>query len=216
MIATAALIVAAALMLCGCSISSSDTSQDVQDRLDKLDELKKTIEQIPAAARESLEAQASGAFRDVPYGSSRDDVFFLENQDTLEEFDNAIDFEYVEIFGYQMLPTYWFNANEQMYRGSYYMKTDEEIIDIMRAFLPQLEELFGSALETSYYNYGNELLELSEAKAIAAVSEGNAYFYAWYYYDIIDIELYIEVDTSAKDVPIYEVYVNFTDYTYHD
>lgn len=218
LIAISALIVVAALALCGCSLSSQDhVSQNVQNRLDKLDELKERIaEQNPQPSGEPFEANVNGRFRDVPYGYNRTDVVRIETLDVVEEFDNAIDFDYVEMFGYSMLPTYWFNANEQMYRGSYYMKTDEEIIDVTRTLLPQLKSLYGNAMETNYYNYSNEIIELSEAKAIAAVKEGTAYFYVWYSYGAIDVEVYIEAQTPSKSVPIYAVYVNFTNYTYHD
>jgi len=38
----------------------------------------------------------------------------------------------------------------------------------------------------------------------------------WYYYDVIDVEVYIEVEQLGQSEPIYEVFVNFTDYTYYD
>ncbi len=217
-----AMLIAVVLVLCGCS-GISVPAGDIYERLDKLDAFKETTEsQRIESGNERGETsrgvmQASGTFRNVPYGYSLFDIKRLETLGVVEEYDNAIDFELVSIFGYSMLPTYWFNLSEQMFRGSYYARTSDELKSVIDSFLGQLNDLYGTALEMNYYDFSNDVVyptdEIAEQQAI---SSGQAYFYAWYSYDEIDVELYIEIETANQDVPVFEVFVNFTDYSYYD
>ncbi len=206
---------AAMLCLCGCSFSSGGATYDVYDRLDELDDFKEWAAQQPVPTQSPFAAQEYGAFRSVPYGYNRQDVMRLETLTMVEEFDNAIDFEYINIFGYDMLPTYWFNNNEQLFRGSYYTQTGENMQIIIKNLLSQLTDQYDTALETNYYDFNNDVKYFdNEQQASEAVSSGDAYFYAWYFYDEIDIEVYIEGAKKSEDD--FDVFVNFTDYSYYD
>lgn len=206
---------AAVLLLCGCS-SGSETF-DVNERLKELDDFKEWIAQNPTPISDKEALQAFGAFRNVPYGYSKSDVRQIETLAIVEEFDNAIDFEYVDIFGYRMLPTYWFNSAEQFYRGSYYAQTQDDMHDIINNLLSLLSDQYDNALEVNYYDYNNDVITPADNDAARqAVSSSKAYFYAWFSYDVIDVEVYIEVK-NPHDLPTkYDVFVNFTDYSYYD
>lgn len=212
-----AMLVAAVLVLCGCSGVNTPTG-DMYDRLDKLDAFKETAKELKVSSEQERDVtQAYGAFRNVPYGYNMFDVIRLETLNVVEEYDNAIDFELVDIFGYSMLPTYWFNTSDQMYRGSYYVRTSGDMKGVIDSLLGQLNEMYGGAHETTYYDFDNDVLyPESDAAAQQAISSGDAYFYAWYSYDEVDVEMYIEIETPNQDAPVFEVYVNFTDYSYYD
>lgn len=134
-----AMLVATMLVLCGCAGVGAQAS-DIYDRLDKLDAYKEiTIEHRVSSEQEQDAMQAYGTFRNVPYGYNMFDVIRLETLGAVQAYDNAIDFELVGIFGYTMLPTYWFNADEQMYRGSYYARTSDYIKVVIDSFLGSAE-----------------------------------------------------------------------------
>jgi hypothetical protein len=214
-----ALALAAMLFACGCSIGGgSSATYDVYDRLDKLDDYKDLLrEQNPAQELERAQTQSSGAFRNIAFGSTRDVVLLNEPINVLEEYDNAVDFESISVFGYDMLPTFWFNDAGQLFRGSYFALSGEDMHSIIASMLTQLNDLYGTAVETNYYDDENNLVYFdSEQQASAAVSSGEAYFYAWYSLNDIDVEVYIEVRKPNGNTTKYDVFVYFTDYTFYD
>lgn len=214
------IILAFAITLCinGCNTAVINESYSLSDRLDILDDYKKQIAStLETISEQRDEIQNPGTFRDIPYGYSRQDVIMLEPLQIIEEYDNAIDYDYVNIFGNDMLPTYWFNNNDLLYRGSYYSKSSDDLAAILNELLSELDKLYGDARETNYYDFNNKVIYLDGAKAAEqAVSSGAAYFYAWYSYDEIDVEVYIEVKQPDRQPVEYDVFVNYTDYTYYD
>ncbi|MBT3318500.1 MAG: hypothetical protein HN948_07860 [Clostridia bacterium] len=212
-----ALALVAAVVLCGCSLGGNSVTGDIYDRLDKLDDFKESAQTRVVPAQSPQQASRYGAFRGVPFGYSRQDVLGLETLALFEEFDNALDFEHVSIFGYDMLPTYWFNGNDQLFRGSYYTQASEDMHYVIDSLLEQLTDLYGTALETSYYDYDNFAVYFdNEQQASEAVGNGNAYFYAWFFAEDVDIEVYIEGASKSEVDFRFDVFVNFTDYVYSD
>ncbi len=212
------LALAAMLCLCGCSLGGgSSATYDVYDRLDELDDYKDSAETRAEPSQSPLEAARYGAFRGVPFGYNRQDVMRLETLALVEEFDNAIDFEYVSIFGYDMLPTYWFNGNDQLFRGSYYTQISEDMHDVIDSLMSQLTDLYGIVLETNYYDNDNNVVYFdSEAEASTAVSGGDAYYSAWFFAEEVDIEVYIEGTPKNEAEFGFDVSIYFTDYTFYD
>ncbi len=215
--AISAILVVAMMLLAGCTDNTPEVS-NVNERLDALDDFKQTMqEQRIASGNEHGVMQAYATFRNILYGSSMSTVKQLETLEIVEEYDNAIDFELVAMYGYSMLPTYWFNSSGQLYRGSYYAQTQSNMKSVIDSLLAQLNSVYGDALEINYYTFANKIVNFnSDAAAQQAVSSRQAYFYAWYAYDEIDVEVFIEVDTPDETDTVFEVFVNFTDYDFDD
>jgi len=204
-----------------CSACSPGGIVPPGDLVEKLDEIDAYKDNIPTAAPIETPADSISTdtdFRGIPYGLMMDEVLAIERLEVVEMYNNAIDFEYTEVFGRPMMTAYWFNKAGVFYRGGYYMESDELEAPLMHIYDLLVEEN-GEPFEYNFYNYeGDKLPYETFAQGLPDVTAGNAYYFVWFDLGLIDIELFGEVsfEDGTLDEPVYDIYVVYTDYRYYD
>lgn len=202
------------LVLFSFSACASRTSEEklaeIKDRLSLVDEFYESS--APEPTEHSIDIYRSDSFRGIPFGSFRTTVKSREILVLASEYTNAIDYAPTKIFNYYMVPTYWFNSSDQLYSGSYYVSTDKELDDIVSSMTAMLKELYGQAKDINYYDYENNLINLSEGEKIAdLVDKREAYYFAKFLYDNIDVELIIERSLSDQSSILYDIIIYYID-----
>lgn len=208
------LLTAFCLSACGGISDEAVDIDSVKKKLGKVDEYKENIV-IPTP--EPTAEPVIAAFRDVPFGVTMEDVKKIEMLAVTEEYTNALDFEFTDFSSYQMEPAYWFNEAGQMYKGGYYMETDS-LLPAFNDILDKLCELYGNPKEYNYYD-NNGLIMTFETKdeGRQALNKGEVYYYVDFTHQGIDIALQVQLsESSSDDQLIYDIFIEFTDYSYSD
>lgn len=203
------------LSACGSGVSDEAVDIDsVKVKLNKIDEYKQSIV-IPTPTPKP--APVGPTFRDVPFGVTMAEVKQTETLTVTEEYTNALDFELTDFASYQMQPAYWFNEAGFMYRGGYYMVTDT-LLPTFNDILDELSKLYGDPAEYNYYDNNDVIMTFETSdEGMQAISEGAVYYYVDFTYAGIDIALYAQrSDDSTEEQLLYDIFIEFTDYTYSD
>lgn len=204
------------LLACACARELSPQQLDkVYDRLELVDEFYE--QNVPSLSDNPIAAQDAGTFRNVPFGSLRSVVEESESLEVLQQYENAIDYIETLVFDCNMVPTYWFNSSERLFRGTYYYSSSQSIDKIISSISIRLNDLYGQPSDSNFYTYENEVAAWnSKEELIDLISSNQVYYYVDYVYGGIDIEFTIEAGESSSDSKSYDVYIMFTDYTYKD
>ena len=185
------------LLCASCSVApgSEIRSVSIEDRLAQIDAYKETI---PARTEVPVSPSATLSFRDIAFGSTMSDVEAAESQALIQAYSNALDFEPVTVYSYSMQLTYWFNDYDQFYSGAYSM-TQNEFLPVMEDLQSHLEAEFGNPNEAGYYyDSTTPVTDASDEEAVAAIDNGEAYYFASYNGpNGLRVELYIEASDSG-------------------
>ncbi len=185
-----------ALMCASCTavpdIGTSGAS--VEERLTQIDAYKETIPDRTEASDNLLSALS---FRGIPFGSTMSEVKAAETLEVTEVYSDALDFEPVIIYSYSMVPSCWFNEAGVFYSGSYSM-TQSDYAPAVQNLASSLTSEFGEPVEIGYYDYSHISVNFaSDDEAIAAMRNGEAYYYVSYTgTGGLSIEFYAEADGS--------------------
>lgn len=204
------------LLACACARELSPEELDkVYDRLELVDEFYE--QSVPGLSDNPIAAQETGTFRNVPFGSLRSIVEESESLEIFQQYENAIDYKGTPVFDCNMVPTYWFNSADQLFRGTYYYSSSQSIDKIISSITVRLSDLYGQPSDSNFYTYENEVAAWnSKDDLIDLISSNQVYYYVDYVYGEIDIEFTIEASQSSSDSISYDVYIMFTDYSYQD
>jgi len=193
---------------------SSDELNDIYDRLELVDEFAE--ESVPVQAQSSAAQYKDGTFRSVPFGSYRVEVMNAEPLALAYEYSNAVEYYPALVFNYSMTPTYFFNSYDQFYSGSYSMTSEESFKTISSKMTGMLIGLYGQPENKNYYDYNDNVFTVSNGdNVISYINNGTVYYYVWFSYDDIDIELVIEAEEPNQTIQKYNIYIYYTDYTYN-
>lgn len=199
------ILISAVLLLCACS-QNADTI-DINDRLEQLDELNES-ELTPKP--NPIKEQALGTFRNIPFGSTASQIEIKETLPVVNIYHDAIDFENTEVFSYSMQPTYWLNYDGLLYRGSYSFRTSRNLFDIIEELQYYLDDIYTNAAQYGFRNQDYKYVQFDDKQqTIDAIENNEIHYYEWYFYDGIDIEVFIEWENGS-----YLVYLLFTDRKY--
>lgn len=181
----------------------------IQNKLDTLDAYKESLPDVKASEQDYDITDAT--FRGIYFGTSMDMVGTLETLPLSEQYSDALDYTGSGVYSYDMLLTYWFNSNDQLFSASYSMN-NSELFETFDALMTGLQSDFGEPLELSYYDDSNASVTFdSQEQALNAVDNDGAYYYAYFVDDNgINIELY-----AMKGDTDYEFWVYYTDYSYY-
>lgn len=204
------------LLACACARElSPEQLNKVYDRLELVDEFYE--QNVPKLSDNPIAAQETGTFRNVPFGSLRSVVEESETLELFQQYENAIDFIETPVFDCSMVPTYWFNSSDQLFRGTYSYSSSLSIDKIISSISLRLNDLYGQPSDSNFYTYDNEIAAWnSNDELLDLISSNQVYYYVDYIYSGIDIEFIIEAGESSSDSISYDVYIMFTDYTYKD
>lgn len=185
----------------------------VYDRLDIVDEFYE--QNVPSLSENPIASQSEGAFRNVLFGSLRSEAEKTEALELSKQYENAIDYIQTPVFGYNMVPTYWFNSADRLFRGTYYFESEKSIDRIISSITVRLSDIYGQPSDSNFYTYENEVAAWNSKEDLTAMlSQNQVYYYSNYLYGEVDIEFIIEASKSRSDG--YDVYIMFTDYTYYE
>lgn len=204
------------LTAAACTAPAVETAS-IDNRLSDIDDYKQSIPTpVPLTERlGDVGLTDREHFRGVPYGATQQDVMNAESLPLVETYTDALDYGSTFVYSQQMKPTYWFNENGQLCRGSYYMKS-KTVAPPLSDIYTILGDAYGESLEYNFYDFDGELLSYTYEQGIQAITEGTAFYYEWYSYDGIDIELYVEkAEESTPDTTVYDIYIHFTNNTYY-
>lgn len=204
------------LLACACARELSPEQLDkVYDRLELVDEF--YDQSVPSLSDNPIAAQEDGTFRNVPFGSLRSVVKESEALQISQQYENAIDYIETPVFDCNMVPTYWFNSADQLFRGTYYYSSSESLDKIISSTTVRLNDLYGQPSDSNFYTYENEVSAWnSKEELIDMISSNQVYYYVDYVYGEVYIEFIIEATQRSSDSITYDVYIMFTDYSYKD
>jgi len=206
------MVVLIAVLLSACT-GIPDSQVDIntlQGRLRQIDTYKKTVPDI----QESQHAynKSNATFRGIKFGSSMEMVSMIETLPLIEEYTDALDYTGSGLYGYEMLLTYWFNLDDQLYRVAYSMDNDRffETVDSLAA---ALQGDYGEPHTAGYYDYENaEIIFETEEEPLQAIGTQSAYYYEAFVDDNgTQIELFAEKTDDS-----YGYWVCYTDYSYYN
>jgi len=202
----------AAVLLCACGgIPDSDVDIDsVKGRLKQIDAYKKSVPENREARQDYSTADAT--FRGFNFGVSKEMVGAMETLALSEQYNDALDYTGSTLYGYDMLLTYWFNKDNQLYSAGYSMQNDQ-YSDTMNRLIARLRGDYGEPYQTGYYDDTNAAVTFNtEREALQAVDDGNAYYYAAFADDFgTQIELCVQNSDAG-----YQYWVCYTDYSYNN
>lgn len=195
---------------------SGEELDKVYDRLELVDEFNE--QNVLSLSENPIVSQQEGTFRNVPFGSLRSDV---ESHETLQmsvQYDNAIDYTPTPVFDYNMVPTYWFNSSDQLYRGTYCCESSQPMDEIINSISKKLSNIYGQPEHSDFYNADHEVAVWNSEDELAGLIENNlVYYYADYISNDVEVDFYLEINenSSAENI-VYDVCIMFTDNSYKD
>lgn len=176
----------------------------------------------PAASdayKEALQSQSAApvegssplSFRGIAFGATVSEVIFTETLDIAGPYSNALDFEPVEMYTYNMTPTYWFDEASLFFSGSYSMQ-QSEYATVTQTLQAHLTADYGQPAEAGYYDFENSSVSFaSEDEAVTAVDSSSAYYYVSYN---TSSGLVVELFVQASEAGGYDHYIYYTDPAY--
>ena len=202
------------ISLAACTTRTTEEKlTEINDRLSLVDEFYENS--APELMENSVDPYKSASFRGIPFGSFRTSVKSRESLEITSEYTNAIDYAPAKFLDYDMVPTYWFNSSDQLYSGSYYMSAKVDLEEFASNITNELKGIYGQALDINYYDYDNNLITVSESENISdLVDRREAYYFAWFAYDNIDVELIIERSLSDQSQVKYDIIIYYIDDSY--
>lgn len=181
-----------------------------------------SAQQGPAASdahKEALQSQSAApvegasplSFRGIAFGATVTEVIFTETLDIVGPYSNALDFEPVEMYTYNMTPTYWFDEASLFFSGSYSIQ-QSEYATVTQTLQAHLTTDYGQPAQAGYYDFDNSSVSFaSEDEAVAAIDSGGAYYYVSYN---TSSGLVVELFVQASEAGGYDHYIYYTDPAY--
>lgn len=202
------LIAAMLTAACGAQTQNKADLSAVQDRLGVLDAYKESIQKNQA---NGTEPNTKGTTSEFTFGMSREKIIAMETLPLSQEYTDALDYSGSGIYGYDMMLTYWFNADDQLESISYSMLGDN-YLETVNSLMSSLRGDYGEPSESGFYDSNDTAVTFADDAAIMqAVDADGTYYYAAFKDSIgIDIELF----ARQKDAS-YDFWVYFTDYNYY-
>lgn len=206
------LVLMAATLLSACA-GIPDNAVDmtaVQEKLNKLDGYKQGITATQSDSQQEYNP-AMGTFRSFNFGVSKELVQSMETLPLNQVYTDALDYTGSGIYGYDMMLTYWFNADSQLGSVSYSMQ-GQEYQTAVDSLTEGLRGDYGEPVDVGYYDTSNnELTFDTTEEAQQSIDTGGAYYSAvWRLDNDVHIELYArKIDTG------YDFWVYYTDYNYY-
>lgn len=153
-----------------------------------------------------------GNLRSFYFGMSKEIVRSTETLTLDKEFTDALDYTGCEIYGYDMLLTYWFNSDDMLSSMSYSMQ-GENYLDTVNSLMDGLRGDYGEPTSSGYYDTADVSVTFdSDDQARQAVDAGSTYYNAvWTLDDDIYAEMYArKIETG------YDYWIYYTDYNYYE
>ncbi len=199
------------VFLCSC--------KTLPDRKVVFDEVLQKISKIDEYKEDNPQYLSDTAdFRGVLFGSDMQEVYETETLYLTESYTNALDFENTDIYNYSMQPTYWFNEDGLLYRGTYRIKS-KNAHTVYDDISSQLRGDFGVPFDENFYDFNGEILQFDSTKqSEKAIASGEAYFYTGFRKNSFYIELFLQtaVDENYMVLPEFQISLAYTDYYYFD
>jgi len=206
------MVMLAVLLLSACSdIPDSQVDIDtVRARLQQIDDYKQSVPDTKEIQKAYNTSDAT--FRGIKFGLSMEMVSAIETLPLSEQFSDALDYTGGAIYGYDMLITYWFNLDNQLYRAAYSM-TNGQYFDTVESLTAALKKDYSEPYVAGYFDYENAGVAFDTSEeALQAVDSKNAYYYEAFVDDFgTQIELFVE-----KTEDRYGYWVCYTDYSYYN
>jgi hypothetical protein len=197
------------MLLSACTgITDSGVNKSaVQEKLKTIDEYKAGITGSQVKDNDLMD----GTFRSFKFGVSKEIVQSMETLPLNEEFTDALDYSGSGIYGYDMMLTYWFSGDNQLYSASYSME-NSKYTDTVNGLMEALSGEYGDPAEAGSFDSAETAVTFdSDTEAMQAVDNDGAYYYAVFVDSSgIDIELY-----ARKIGTGYDYWVYYTDYSYY-
>lgn len=202
------LVLLAAMLTAACSgpaHNKADMSA-VQDKLNVLDVYKESVQKNQTNPDTTAENISEFSF-----GMSREMIRAMETLPLSTEYTDALDYSGSGIYGYDMMLTYWFNADNQLESISYSM-WGNKYLETVNSLMASLRSDYGEPSESGFYDSNDSTVTFADdTKIMQAVDADGVYYYAAFKNSSgIDIELF----ARQKDAG-YDFWVYFTDYNYY-
>ncbi len=207
------LMISLAAMLLGACAGIPDNQADmsaIKEKLNKIDAYKEGISASQLASQQDYDSEMD-TFRSFNFGVSREIVQSMETLPLSQAYTDALDYTGSGVYGYDMMLTYWFNADSQLGSVSYNMQ-GEEYQAVVDSLTEGLRGDYGEPVYIGYYDTSNnELTFDTNDEAQRSIDTGDAYYNAvWWLDNDVHIELYArKIDTG------YDFWIYYTDYNYY-
>ncbi len=191
---------------CGGPAQNKADMSSVKDKLNVLDVYKESIQK-----NQTNTGNTAGTFSEFSFGMSMETIKAMETLPLSTEYTDALDYSGSGIYGYDMMLTYWFNADDQLESISYSMSGDK-YLEIVNSLTALLRGDYGEPAESGFYDSNDTAVTFADdTEIMQAVDAEDVYYYAAFKNSSgIDIELY----ANKKDAG-YDFWVYFTDYNYY-
>ncbi len=203
------MILIAAILLGACT-AIADGAVDIAAVEQKLNAIDAYKEGVPdnEAGMNDINPQ-EGIFRSFSFGMSKEMVRSAETLMLDEKFTDALDYLGSEVYGHDMLLTYWFNSDDMLSSVSYSMQ-GEKYLETVNSLMEGLRGDYGKPVSAGYHDMSDDNVTFdSDDQVLQAVDSGGAYYNAvWWPDNDIRMEMYArKIDTG------YSYWIYYTDYT---